>query len=657
MCGIVGVIRANPAKYDKVFVRRMCALLMHRGPDEDGYYFGDEVALGMRRLAIIDVEGGRQPISNEDGSIWVVFNGEIYNYRELRTDLEKRRHRFATGSDTECLVHLYEEFGDECVSHVRGMFAFAIWDNRRKKLLVGRDRLGIKPLYYYRNDEEFVFASEMKCLLAMEGFERRINLEALSAFFTFMYVPGPITIYEGISELPPAHIGVWNNGNFSVRRYWKIRPEPDTGKSLEFFTEGIRHHLREAVKLHLMSEVPLGAFLSGGIDSSTIVAMMAESSERKVKTFTVGFRTEQPGFDERPFARKVAETIGTDHSECLLSPQIEEILPAIIRAFDEPFADSSMIPNFLICQAARQWVTVALSGLGGDELFAGYERYRGALLADYYRQVPQVFRHGLVDPLIRLIPESRNGGLWGDRIKRFIEGAEFSLPERYQRYIAAYNEAQKKALFSGDLSREVERRGLSSTPLAMNEAHPGFSPLDRMLFTDLQTYLPHDLLRMTDRLSMCHALEVRVPFLDHKLVEFVATIPAGYKLKRWQKKHILIRALDGILPKPILERRKQGFSIPLNSWLRGPLRDLVHAHLAEPVLREIGLFDPQGVARTLEEHEEGFRNHESRIWALLTFMLWYDLYMRNQPYQVIGNSISRMPDSPDGLVYDKRAEP
>jgi asparagine synthase (glutamine-hydrolysing) len=376
-----------------------------------------------------------------------------------------------------------------------------------------------------------------------------------------------------------------------------------------------------------------------------------------VKTFTVGFRTEQPGFDERPFARKVAETFGTDHSECLLSAHVEEILPAIIRAFDEPFADSSMIPNFLICQAARQWVTVALSGLGGDELFAGYERYRGALLTDYYRKVPRVFRHAFIDPLIRSIPESRNGRLWGDRIKRFVEGTELGLAERYQGYIAAYDEAQKKALFSGDLSRELERRGLSPTPLAMKKTPSDFHPLDRMLFTDIQTYLPHDLLRMTDRLSMCHALEVRVPFLDHELVEFVATIPAGYKLRRWQKKHIFIRALDGILPKEILHRRKQGFSVPLNSWLRGPLRDLVHTHLAEPVLRDIGLFEPQGVARILREHEEGFRNHESKIWALLTFMLWYDLYMRNQPYQVIGNSISRMPASPKGLVYDKRGEP
>ena len=634
MCGIVGVVHRDASRTNEVCARRMCALLIHRGPDQQGYYFGDRVALGMRRLSIIDVQKGHQPIHNEDRSVWVIFNGEIYNYRELRKDLEKRGHRFYTRSDTECLVHLYEEFGDECVSHLRGMFAFAIWDDRRKRLILVRDRLGIKPLYYRQDEGKLVFASEMKCLLMLEGFDRQINLEALSAFFTFMYVPGPMTIYEGIYEVPPAHICVWSDGNLFLRRYWEIKPEPDANKPIEYFTEGLLHHLREATKLRLISDVPLGAFLSGGIDSSAVVALMAQGSERRVKTFTVGFQTEHPGFDERPFARQVAEAFDTDHSECLLSPHVEEILPTIIRAFDEPFADSSMIPNFLICQAAREWVTVALSGLGGDELFAGYERYRGALLADYYRRVPRVVRQGLIDRVIRSTPESRNGGLWSDRLKRFIQGTELGLAERYQRYIAAYDDAEKTELFSGDLVRELEKRGLSSTPLAMKKAHDADDPLDRMLFADMRTYLPDDLLKMTDRLSMCHSLEVRVPFLDHKLVEFVATIPARYKLKRWQKKHILIRALDGVLPKVILRRRKQGFSIPLNSWLRGPLRDFRHIYMAEPALKDVGLFDPQAVARILRDHDRGFRNHESKIWALLTFMLWYDMYMRNEPYHM-----------------------
>lgn len=640
MCGIVGIVRRETNKSDVGSVQRMCRLLTHRGPDDEGYYFGDRVALAMRRLAIIDVRGGHQPVPNEDRSIWVVFNGEIYNYPELRTDLEKRNHRFSTASDTECLVHLYEEFGDECVSHLRGMFAFAIWDDRRKKLLLARDRLGIKPLYYWWDADTLAFASEMKSLLTLEGFECRMNIEALSAFFTFMYVPGPMTIYEGIYEVPPAHMGVWIKGNFLLKRYWDVEPKPDFSKPVEFFAEGLLHHLRESVRLRLISEVPLGAFLSGGIDSSAVVALMAESSGERVKTFTVGFETDHSSYDERSFARRVGETFGTDHSECLLRADVEEILPAIIRAFDEPFADSSMIPNFLICQAARQLVTVALSGLGGDELFAGYERYRGALLGDYYRQVPRVFRHGLIDPLIRSLPESRNGGLWSDRLKRFIQGTELDLPERYQQYIAAFDEVEKRELFSDDLTHELERRGLSSIPLVMDKAYDGDDPLNQMLLADMRSYLPHDLLKMTDRLSMWHSLEVRVPFLDHKFVEFVATIPAGYKLKLWQKKYILIRALEGILPQAILRRRKQGFSIPLNSWLRGPLRDFVHTYLAQPALRNVGLFNPEHVARILKEHDEGVRNHESKIWVLLTFMLWYDLYLQNQPQQVVENSVS-----------------
>lgn len=621
---------------DAVSVRRMCAQLRHRGPDDEGYYLGDRVALGMRRLSIIDLPGGHQPISNEDRSIWVVFNGEIYNYRELRQELEQRNHQFSTSSDTEVLVHLYEDFGDECVSRLRGMFAFALWDDRRQRLLLARDRLGIKPLYYREHDGTLAFASEMKALLAVDGVDRTLNLEAVSAFFTFMYVPGPTTIYEGIHEVPPAHLGVWSDGTFRLSRYWELRPQPDAGKPLAFFTEGLLHHLKEAIRLHLVSDVQVGAFLSGGIDSSAVVALMAQVSGARPKTITVGFTTEESGFDERPFAREVADRFATDHCECLLSPQVEDILPAIIGALDEPFADSSMIPTFVICQAARQWVTVALSGLGGDELFGGYERYRGALLADYYRRVPGGLRRGFIDRIVRALPESRNGGRWAGRLKRFVEGTDLTLSDRYQRYIAAFDDADKTDLFSDDLRHELHRRDWSRTAPAMGSAYDDYDPLDRMLFTDMHTYLPNDLLRMTDRLSMCHSLEVRVPFLDHKLIEFVATIPAAYKLKRWQKKHVLIRALDGTLPAQVLGRRKQGFSVPLSRWLRGPLRDLVRSYLAGPRLRQLGLFRPAAVARILEEHEQGVKNHESRIWALLSFVLWHDLNLRRQRAHAIG---------------------
>ena len=504
------------------------------------------------------------------------------------------------------------------------MFSFAVWDDRSKRLLLARDRLGIKPLYYRQDGESLAFASELKCLV--DSSKRQINLSALSDFFTFAYVPGPDTIYQGVYELPPAHIGVWSKGDFRLRRYWEIRPDPHFGKPLEFFADGLRHHLREAVRLHLVSEVPLGAFLSGGVDSSAIVALMAEGSEWPVKTFTVGFAEEPAGFDERPFARIVAGACGTDHTECFLKPQVEDVLPAIVRSFDEPFGDSSAIPNYLICQAARRVVTVALSGLGGDELFAGYERYRGALLAEYYRRLPRWIRHGVVNRATNWFPEPRNGSVWTNRVRRFVPGADLELAERYQRYIAVFDESEKARLFRGELRHES--CGSSSSRSAMGSGDAELGPLDRMLLSDMRTYLPYNELRKTDRLSMCHSLEVRVPFLDHKLVEFVATIPAKYKLKAWQKKRVLIKALEGILPKTILNRRKQGFSIPLDRWLRGPLRELTHAYLGEPALREVGFFDHQTIAEILSQHDRGLRNHESKIWALLTFMLWHDLYMR-----------------------------
>lgn len=633
MCGIAGIVGSEIAGYDAQSVRDMCRLITRRGPDDEGFYFGDRIGMGMRRLAIIDVRWGHQPVHNEDKSVWVVFNGEIYNYRELREDLEKRGHSLATWSDTECLVHLYEDYGDDFVCHLRGMFAIAIWDDQRKRLLLARDRIGIKPLYYRQHRGNLYFGSEMKCLLATEGFERRINLTSFSDFVTYKYVPGPMTIYEGIQELPPAHVAVWHEGKFSTKRFWQLTPAPDETKSIGYFQEGLLHYLKEAVECHLVSEVPLGAFLSGGIDSSAIVALMAQSGTGKVKTFTVGFQAGQFGVDERPFARAVADAYRTDHSECLYDDpqgQIETILPSIVRSFDEPFADSSMIPNYLVCEAARKWVTVALSGLGGDELFAGYERYRGALLGDYYQRIPRWLREGLVKRSIAGIPESRGSGLWVDRIKRFIEGAELPLAQRYQRYLSAYGETEKEALFSKDLLSELRKSGSYRTPLAMARVEESRDHLDWVLNADMHTYLPDDELRKVDRLSMWHSLEVRVPFLDHKLVEFSATIPSRYKLNKWKKKYVLIKAIEGIVPKTVLTRRKQGFSIPLANWLRGPLKGLVHDYLSEKKLEDVGLFNSKAVKAMIDEHDRFARNNETKIWVLLTFMLWHELYIRSQ---------------------------
>lgn len=642
MCGIVGAVHAEPGHVDQPLIRRMCALIRRRGPDDDGFYFDGQVGLGMRRLAIIDVNSGHQPVYNEDRTVAVVFNGEIYNYKELREELLKRGHILTTHSDTECIAHLYEDFGEDYVTHLRGMFAIAIWDVSQKKLLLARDRFGIKPLYYWQDGRDVYFGSELKCLLSVDRYERQMDLQSVSEFFTFKYVPGPRTIYRGIAELPPGHIAVWRNGEFTARRYWQLKFSSDHSKSVDYYREGLLHHLEEAVRLHLVSEVPLGSFLSGGIDSSAIVALMSKVCPGNVKTFTVGFGDGQPGADERPHARTIAEMFKTDHSECVYDnpqKQVESILPAMIQAFDEPFADSSMIPNYLICQAARQWVTVALSGIGGDELFAGYERYRGALAADAYQRLPG-FLTGGIGAVIRSLPQWEFGGLWIDRMKRFVDGAALPLPERYQQYLSAFTELEKNSLFSRDFLNELRKANVITSELAMQKVEQCGDSLEWILLTDMETYLPDDELRKADRLSMWHSLEVRVPFLDHKLVEFVATIPSQLKLKGWKKKHILIKAMEGILPNSILHRRKQGFSIPLGAWLRGPLRELVRTNLSGNALQDFGLFNLQAIERMLNDHDRGMRNCETQLWALMVFVMWHRAYMKVSGSRALGTTFS-----------------
>src|SRR6185437_1555334 len=467
--------------------------------------------------------------------------------------------------------------------------------------------------------------SELKCLLAVDRYDRRLDPQAAWDFFTYKYVPGPKTIYQDIAELPPGHIAVWKQGKLATRRYWQLKFSPDRTKSPDYYREGLLHHLEEAVRLHLVSEVPLGSFLSGGIDSSAIVALMSKICPGNVKTFTVGFGEGQPGADERPYASAIAQLFKTDHSECLYDNpqrQVESILPSMIEAFDEPFADSSMIPNYLICQAARQWVTVALSGIGGDELFAGYERYRGALAADSFQRLPRFLSDG-ISAAARALPHGQYGGLWVDRIQRFVEGADLPLPERYQRYLCAFTESEKTSLFSSDFVAHLLKGGGGITEFAMKRVEPCSDPLERILLTDMETYLPDDELRKADRLSMWHSLEVRVPFLDHKLVEFVATIPSHLKLKRWEKKHILIQCLKGILPDSILNRRKQGFSIPLGAWLRGPLRELLRAHLSKQALHDLGIFNVTAVDAMMNDHDRSAKNYETQLWTVLLFVAWH----------------------------------
>lgn len=599
----------------------MCDRMVHRGPDSSGQYVHRHVGIGMRRLSIIDLQTGEQPISNEDGTIWVVFNGEIYNYRQLRKDLEVKGHHFKTTSDTEVIVHLFEEFGETCVQFLRGMFAFAIWDVRRQVLVLARDRLGIKPLFYAEIPEGLIFASELKALLIHPRISRDVDPEALAEYFTHLCIPGDLSIFKCVRKLLPAHVLVYHQGEVRLTRYWQVQPNPDYGQTEDEWVEQLRNYLREAVESHLVADVPVGAFLSGGLDSGAMVALMANASAEPIRTFTVGFASDAGRFDERLPARALADRYGTVHQECLLETDVTGILSHIIRAFDEPFADSSAIPNWLVCRETAGFVKVALSGLGADELFGGYERYVGIQLGQEYQRIPRLLRLAIAK-VIRNLP-NRNGFSYGsDRMKRFVAAGEMSLPDRYRNFIAAFWDV--KEILHPDIYSSLSRRTLRYdqviSELSIHHA------LDLGLFTDLYLYLPDDLLTLSDRVSMAHSLEVRVPFLDHKLVEFVARIPSKFKVHGIRKKLLYRRAVAPWVPKEHLNRPKQGFSVPIAAWLRGSLRPMLSDLVESQEWRESTWLNHNAVRKLADEHLTGKRNHEVRLWAIICFQEWVRQY-------------------------------
>jgi asparagine synthase (glutamine-hydrolysing) len=605
----------------------MCNVIVHRGPDDEGYYFSDRAGLGIRRLSIIDLQTGHQPVLNEDGSLAVVLNGEIYNYRELRQELGEKGHRFSTSGDTETIVHLYEEYGDNVVQHLRGMFCFALWDNKRQRLLLARDRIGIKQAYYAQHNGKLIFGSEIKCLLQAPDFSRQINPASLLAYLTFLYVPAPATIYEGISELPPAHYLTWENGQVKVHRYWQLRYQIDRGHSEGHYLEGLRAKLADAVRSHLVSDVPLGAFLSGGIDSGTVVALMSEAQNGPVETFTVGFEGNYGFYDERREACLVADRYQSHHREFIVRPDFVDVVPRIITAFDQPLADSSAVPNYYICQAARSHVTVALSGMGGDELAGGYERYLGVLLGKKYRTLPAAIRRAVAGG-VGLLPDLGGKGRFSSaRLKRFVKSAERDAPRAYLHLLSTFDRDELRDLLVGSYAAEFKHFDPEALMLNTFQESGADSPVNQMLFADLTGYLPGDLLPLTDRMSMAHSLEVRVPLLDHELVEYVASIPPEIKIRRLTKKYILRKVAAGLLPKEILGREKRGFSIPLAFWFRHQLKDYVREQLAPERVGGMGIFDPKRVSRLLQEHFSARANHENKIWALLVFSLWHKLYM------------------------------
>jgi asparagine synthase (glutamine-hydrolysing) len=613
MCGIAGILSLNGRTISPDDLYAMCAALAHRGPDDEGFYLGRDksVGLGMRRLSIIDLQTGRQPVHNEDGTVWVVFNGEIYNFRELRRKLEQHGHVFSTATDTEVIVHLYEDFGPHCVEHLRGMFAFALWDERSRTLLLARDRLGIKPLYYAEIGERLLFASELKAILQATEVERSLNWRAVSHLFTCLTTPPAESIIEGVRKLEPGHILIASPGkDLQTERYWEVRFEPDYSRSEEDYAEELRERLEESVSLHLVSDVPLGVFLSGGIDSSAVVATMARLVPGTVKTFSIGFPDRD--FSELDYARLVAKRFDTDHHELILEPHVVDILEELAWYLDEPFGDPSAIPTFMVSKLAADHVTVVLSGDGGDELFAGYDKYLVEQRERRYRFVPRPFRR-----LLGAIGELMHEGMRG---RNFLRHIALDGAMRYLDASTLFSLEQKKRLFQPDASEML----MKSDPwpeAAKDLAGVNGHWLSALQYLDLKRYLPLDILTKVDRMSMAHSIEARVPLLDHKLVEFAATIPPELRLRNGTTKHIFKHALRGILPDEIIDRPKHGFAVPLGRWFRGQLGSFVRELLLSETSQRRGILNPAYIEQLIQRHENG-RELDFQLWTLISFELW-----------------------------------
>ena len=620
MCGIVGIVHPEEkASVDAGILRAMNSTLKHRGPDDEGYWIHRNVGLAMRRLSIIDLKGGHQPVSNEEENIWTVFNGEIYNYLELRNRLIQKGHRFKSASDTEVIVHLYEEEGEDFVKQLRGMFAIALWDERERTLFLYRDRVGIKPLYYWFRNGTLIFASELKALLQYPEVGRELSLPALSDYLSFLYIPTPKTIYREIAKLPAGHVLRWKEGAVEIRPYWDFSYQTQTGIREEEWVERLREGLKEAVKLHLVSDVPLGAFLSGGMDSSTVVAWMSRERTSSVKTYSLGFP--EPRFNELPYAREVAECFATDHHEKIIEADAFELLPKILHGFDEPFADASAIPTFLVSEFARQEVKVALSGDGGDELFAGYLWTRKEIWLEKYRKLPRSLRKGLERLFLnKNYRPLREASAWS-LVQRFLYDGRLSPAESFTRRATCFQPWMKSELLQPWVEEELKEEGLETVRSFFNR-DVARSVMDKFLYLDSKIYLPDDLLTKVDRMSMLHSLEVRVPLLDHKLIELAGSIPFSLKLKGKTTKYILKQAMKDLLPARVLKQRKQGFQIPLRRWFRGELASVARRLLLEKESLTHRFFRIDYVEKLLAEHQSGKQRFETQLYALVVFEIW-----------------------------------
>jgi len=628
MCGICGQVNTDPQRpIVQSVLERMNAVIRHRGPDSDGFHVHGNVGLAVRRLAIIDLATGDQPIPNEDGTVWIVFNGEIYNYVELRAQLKASGHNFRTDSDTEVIVHLYEDRGLDCVDSLCGMFAFALWDERLGRLLLARDRLGQKPLYYTEYDGALLFGSELKCVLQYPGLPRVIELEAIHHYLTLQYVPDPWTAFKGIRKLPPAHRLVWQNGHTRLECYWDLAFEPKWKLPAAELKQRVRDAVAESVRVRLVSDVPLGAHLSGGIDSSIVVALMAGMMDQPVRTFSIGFK--EDAFSELPYARRVAQRFGTDHHEFILEPDALEVLPKLVRHFDEPFADPAAIPTWYLAKMTREHVTVALNGDGGDEAFGGYQRYFGDVVADAYRLVPGWLRRGVFDRVLQAVPVQADRPIersYVMALRQLAQAANMSHAASVVRWGSYFGEVEKWALYNDGMRQAVS--GTASSALLEEAFHRAVATnrLDRTLYTDVNNYLPGALLPKVDRTTMAHSLEARSPFLDHRVMELAARLPTSWKVRGTRTKRMLREAFVDVLPPEVERRSKAGFGVPLGLWFRGPLYEPSNDLLLAPdsMLRRYLQIDR--VARLIEDNKRGQADNGKRIWALLNLEVWLRQY-------------------------------
>ena len=627
MCGICGFYEYQshrPANQE--VLGDMLHVLHHRGPDDSGAHFDNDLALGMRRLSIIDLSGGKQPISNEDETIVTVFNGEIYNYRELRDDLEGRGHRLATESDTEVIVHLYEDYGESCPSYLRGMFAFAVWDSRQRRLFVVRDRLGIKPLYFTQAGGALIFASEIKAILQHPAVRVELNIEALDNYLSLKYVPAPQTIFSGISALPPGSSLTCDENGLRIRRYWDLSFANQHNGQVreEAYAEQLEALLRECVKQHLMSDVPFGAFLSGGVDSSTIVALMSQFMNEPVKTYSVGFEGDGEAFSELPYARMVAKKFQTDHHEVIIRPShLSELAEKVVWHLDQPLAEHATLANYIVADLASRDVKMVLTGEGGDELFAGYARYSGERFSPLFRAIPSPVKS------LALGVCSHLPGLRRQKLALFALSQHDEI-SRFVNWFPLFNSKMKQSLLSGDLKKSLCGYGADYVFAEHLSRTNAVEPLNRMLYVDTKLWLADLLLARGDKMSMAVSLEARVPLLDHKLVEFAAALPQDLKLRKFTRKYLLKKVSKAWLPPEILNRKKQGFPMPASSWLRREARTFMRDVLSASALSRRGLFHPPFVEKLMSEHERGFADHGPLLWGLMNVELWQRIFMDSQ---------------------------